>query len=49
MSVEATRLLVEGTLVVSEAQPGTRYTGTLTVRLRDGQVSGTFDVTPRPD
>jgi hypothetical protein len=37
-----------GTLRLAAVQPGARYAGTVLLRFGDGQVSGEFDVTPRP-
>jgi hypothetical protein len=38
-----------GELSFREIVPGSRYVGTMTLGFREGQLSGTFDVVPRPE
>jgi hypothetical protein len=38
-----------GTVTVERVDPGRRYVGLFNLAFRDGRVTGTFDVVPRPD
>jgi hypothetical protein len=38
-----------GELTIDRLRPFSRYTGSVTAQLGDGQVSGSFEVVPRPD